>query len=148
MKKHKRHIGYAILLLIGILLTIWANYEPPYLAELKVMKSLNTGTDEPLTLVKSALNAIKNNDRDQLFDMMLVKDSVDFQRYTERFFSEAELFPAKTVGCKKLVHCNRVDNVSVYVYSQPRKTTYQFALLKDNQGAYKIRSISQSQMIK
>ena len=144
MKKNKRFIAYGVLLFLSMVLAVWACYEPPYLAELKEMEPVESGTEEPLAAVNAALEAIGNKDERELFKLMLVKDSTEFQRYTAGLLAGPDFLPAKPVGCSRLIHSHRGDNISVFVQSQPRDKIFQFALQKDAAGAYKIRSISQT----
>ena len=142
MKLKKRYFAYAACAALAISLLIWAHYDPPYMAELKKTTPVESATEEPLAVVADALEAVKTQNRQQLFQLMLIKDSTEFQRYAGILQKGGELFPTETAGCRKLVNSHRSDNVSVYIYSHPRRKTYQFTLLRDTDGQYRIRSIS------
>ncbi len=142
MRYSKRSICYGAILIAAAGLAVWLNYEPPYLAELKRMEPVNDNLEPPLAVVGEALKAIGERDRNRLFKLMLSRDSTEFQRYTADLLAGADFLPAEPVRCARLVHCYRADNLSVFVRSHPRNRDYQFVLLKDAAGNYKIRSIS------
>ncbi len=140
----RRYAAYGIILFLLALIAVWVFYEPPYMKELKRMESVETGTKEPVDAVRTALEAVKTKDRRRLAGCLLVYDRTEFDRIAGGLLEQPDLLPAEVIGCGRLVHSHRLDNISVYVRSVPRKTTYQFAMLRDGDGNYKIYGISES----
>lgn len=142
-KFNRRYLFYGISFLALFILALWVFYKPSHLDELRRMERVEQGTEEPLETVKKALEEIRKRDWGKLYALMLEWDRSDFEEmYVKGLFLREEFHPAEPTGCARLIHSHRPDNISVFVFSEPRNETYQFSLRRDRQGKYKIRNIS------
>lgn len=140
---NRRYLIYGCVFLLLLLLALWIFHEPAGLDELRRMEPVEQGTEEPLATVEHALTRIRSGNWEELYSLMLEWDRSDFRElYVNGLFSGKAFCPARPVRCARLVHSHRPDNISVFVFSEPRETTYLFSLRHDRQGRYRIRSIS------
>ena len=139
----KRYYAYGILLLLLAGLANWVFHQPDHLKELKKVEDVETGYEAPVAVVQEALDAVEKKDVKRLASMVLTRDKTEFDRYIGPLLAEP-LLPTKVLGCSRLVHSSRKENIQVHVYSEPRDKTYLFAMLKDNAGTYKIYSVGSS----
>lgn len=145
MNNHKKRWAVYILLLIVLsVIAVWVFHKPAYLKELKQVEDVESGTEQPVAAVNQALEAVRKNEKDKLIPLVLIRDLAEFERNTEPLFAQPELHPVRILGCSRLVRSSRKDNLAVYVYSETRKQTYCFSMLKDNKGDYKIAGVSRS----
>jgi len=142
MNNHKKRWAVYILLLIVLaVIAVWVFHKPAYLKELKQVEDVESGTEQPVAAVNQALEAVRKNDK--LIPLVLIRDLAEFERNTEPLFAQPELHPVRILGCSRLVRSSRKDNLAVYVYSETRKQTYCFSMLKDNKlwGTSRWRSV-------
>ena len=95
-----------------------------------------------MDIARSAVGALAANDvnawRTHLF---LGKDKEMRERMEEFVFGDPSFTPADVLGCDRLKVSHRKDNVQVYIYSQPRKRYYAFAMIRNQDGRFQIMAI-------
>lgn len=139
----RKYILYGIILVLLAVLAVWVFHKPAYLAELKEKESVPAADEkEALDIARSAVTALAANDvkawRSHLF---LGKDKEMRERMEEFVFGDPSFTPADVLGCDRLKVSHRKDNVQVYVYSQPRKRYYAFAMIRNKEGRFQIMTI-------
>ena len=140
----KRWVVYILLLTVLAVIAVWVFHKPGGLKELKQVENVGSGTEQPVAAVNQALEAVRKNEKDKLIPLVLIRDQTEFERNTESLFGQPALHPVRILGCSRLVRSSRKDNLAVYVYSETRKQTYCFSMLKDDKGDYKIARVSRS----
>ena len=138
----RKYILYGIILVLLALLAVWVFHKPAYLAELKEKENVPPGEEkEALEVARAAVDALAAHDlkawRNQLF---LGKDK-EMRERIEEFVQGDDFTPADVLGCDRLKVSHRKDNVQVYVYSQPRKRYYVFAMIRNKEGRFQIMTI-------
>ena len=140
----KRYYVYGILLLLLTGLAIWVFHQPDHLKELKKVEEVESGYEEPIAVVQEALEAVKKEDVKHLASLVLLRDSTEFERNIGPLLADPPFLPTRILGCSRLVHSSRKENIQIHIYSEPRDKTYLLAMLKDSAGNYKIYSVGSS----
>ena len=139
----RKYIIYSILLVLLAVLAVWVFHKPAYLAELKEKESVPAAEEKEATdVARASVNALAANDlkawRSHLF---LGKDPQMRERIEEFVLGDEPFTPADVLGCDRLKVSHRKDNVQVYVYSQPRKRYYVFAMIRNQEGEFQIMTV-------
>lgn len=139
----RKYILYGIILVLLAVLAVWVFHKPAYLAELKEKESIPSSEEKEVTdVARAAVDALAANDvnawRTHLF---LGKDKEMRERMEEFVFGDPSFTPADVLGCDRLKVSHRKDNVQVYIYSQPRKRYYTFAMIRNQDGRFQIMAI-------
>ena len=142
----KRLIIYGIIFLFLTLLAWWVFYDPDPLKELKQMETVASPPEEVITAVNKVLKAAEKKDTRTLASYLLNgRDSTEVEMITGMLYASPEFMPAKILHCRRLVKSHRQDNITLYVYSENRKQTYAFSLLKNKKNKYVISAIVPSE---
>lgn len=141
MKKY-RFIFYIVMLTGLVILGIWTFYNPDELAGMKKIEEVESGTEEPVAVVKAAVEAVQKGDRKALARQMFSQDQLEVGIITEPLWKEP-FAPVEIIGCSRRAQSNGND-IMVHVYSVPRKKSYCFTLIKDSKGKFKIQAVGSS----
>jgi len=112
------------------------------LADLKRMEMVEL-SDEARQTVEEALQHIANDQPDQLFAMLLVRDAQLFQVNFLQDVLDKELgafTPATVVGAPRRLAVSSRVNLLVRLHSEPRDEDYYLSLVH-SQGAYRIAEL-------
>ena len=139
----KKYVFYGIIVVLLAVLAVWVFHKPAYLAELKEKENVPPAEEKEATdVARAAVDALAAHDlkawRNQLF---LGKDKEMRERIEGFVLSGDPFTPADVLGCDRLKVSHRKDNVQVYIYSQPRKRYYVFAMIRNQEGKFQIMTI-------
>lgn len=130
--------------LVGLILLAVRLFNPSDpLEELKRTESVaeSPETREAVAVMEQAVQALNAQDKKAFRLLMLDRDGTNFQNMTRELW-EPSFGAATVLGYSKMVHTHKPEDLSVYVRSENRKQYYQFCMSKDDQGKYKILSVS------
>ena len=113
------------------------------LADLKEAQVVTEGTSEAEETARKAIEAVAAKDNRALYALMLEPDGPTFQRMNATLGKEP-FAPADVLGCTRLKHTARPEDITVYVRSVPRGKTYQFCMRKNSGGAYRLLTVSRA----
>ncbi len=141
IKWNGRYTVYSVIIALLALVAVWIWYEPAYLKELKKFESVKDGLDEPKAVMKEIIVGLEKKDRKKLFEQMFVKDGTEFQKVFGTLIDDPDVLPLELKAAGKMVHSHRKDNISFYYHSPKKMQNYQFVLLKNARGEYKVSEI-------
>lgn len=139
----KKYISYGIILVLLAALAFWVFHKPAYLAELKEKESVPAAEEKEATdVARAAVDALAANDLKAWRSHLFLGTDREMRERIEGFVLGGDPFtPADVLGCDRLKVSHRKDNVQVYIYSQPRKRYYVFAMIRDKEGRFKIMAV-------
>ena len=139
-----KYIFYGIVLGLLAMLAVWVFHKPAYLAELKEKESVPSEEEKAaMNTARSAVDALAANDVKAWRSHLFLGTDKEMRERIEGFVlgGDPSFTPADVLGCDRLKVSHRKDNVQVYIYSQPRKRYYAFAMILDQEGKFRIMTI-------
>ena len=137
-----RYTGYAVILLFPALLAAWIWYTPAYLKELKRIEPVRDNLGSPMAFVDDMIDAVVKNDGRRLYDMMLNKDGTEYNRIFGGLFEDGDVRPLEFMGAGRMAHTHQKDAITLYYHSRSNGKNYLFGLVMQDNGIYKVRTIS------
>ena len=141
MKWNGRYTAYCVILILLAILAVWVWYTPGYLKELKRFEPVTEGLDDASAAMTEILEALDRKDQKRLYEMMLIRDGTEYQKMFGPLVNDSKLLPLELKATGKLAHSHRSDNISFYYRSEKKGQNYQFVMLKNGMGEYKVSEI-------
>ena len=140
-KWNGRYTAYCVIVVLLAILAVWVWYTPAYLKELKRFEPVTEGLDDASAAMTEILAALERKDQKKLYEMMLIRDGTEYQKMFGPLVNDSEFLPLELKATGKLAHSHRTDNISFYYHIAKKQQNYQFVLLKNGMGEYKVSEI-------
>ncbi len=141
MKKKKLVILSIVILLLAVL-AWWVFRTPDHLADLKKMEPAAVDPQAEL-LIMQFFDGVRKKDTRSLMKLMLIRDSTDFERYTDPFLKGESPDPVEIIGCRRLVKSSK-DHLIIQVFCKGQGRAFSFTCVKNKQGEFRIYSVGLS----
>ncbi|MBE6371372.1 MAG: hypothetical protein E7055_04795 [Lentisphaerae bacterium] len=101
-------------------------------------------TETAMEIVNHFVEAAAKNDLKTVASYLYVRDQTEMDRILEVLKQKPDIGSLKPLGCNRLVKSSHKDNLMVHVYSETRKMSYAFVLMKNSNGKYQIAELGSS----
>ena len=140
----KRSIIFVIVLIIVAVLAVVVFWPKDDLSHLKKTEEVPQETAAAMEIVNSFIAAVAKNDLKTAASYIYVRDRTEMDRIMEVLQQKPDIGSLKPLGCNRLVKSSHKDNLMVHVYSEARKMSYAFVLMKNANGKYQIADLGSS----
>lgn len=140
----KRGIVYIIVFILLAIAAFWAFYTPDDLSHLKKTEEV-TADPEVVALVEPVVAAIDKRNRRELAKLMNGNDAIMAEKMITNLMSCGQpLGPVKVIRSTRLVLSHRADNITIHLFSEPRRKSYGMTMQKNKNGKYEVLAIGTS----
>ena len=140
----KRSVFLAVALIIAAALAVVVFWPQDDLNHLKKTEEVPQETATAMELVNSFIAAVAKKDLKTAASYIYVRDRTEMDRIMEVLHQKPDIGSLKPLGCSRLVKSSHKDNLIVHVYSEARKMSYAFVLMKNANGKYQIADLGSS----
>ena len=140
----KRSIILLVVLIIVVALAMVVFWPQDDLKHLKQTEEVPQETEIAMKIVNNFVEAAAKNDLKTVASYLYVRDRTEMDRILEVLKQKPDIGRLKPLGCNRLVRSSHKDNLMVHVYSEARKMSYAFVLMKNSNGKYQIAELGSS----
>ena len=140
----KRSIVLMTVLIIAAVLAVVLFWPQDDLKHLKKTEEVPQETEAAMEIVNHFVEAAAKNDLKTVASYLYVRDQTEMDRILEVLKQKPDIGRLKPLGCNRLVKSSHKDNLMVHVYSETRKMSYAFVLMKNSSGKYQIAELGSS----
>ena len=141
MDKQHRILWLVLALLMLAVIAAYLFFPHDDLQELKQTEEIAEGAEEAAACIREIIAAAQAKNSKKIASLMFTPDKTEMERVTAPLYEEPALGEIKILGCSRLKHSSRKENLMVDVYSATRGKTYRFVLVKDAQGKLRLYDI-------